>query len=243
MPKFKIPLPGNPFHKVDPYDYGDDDSEIDIDAMAANLESSSVSKKHEKHGLLKKSKVKHADDNTSDDLTDIEQLAIAQQKFKRQYKFRSIKHSINTELIFLVMIVAIYLVSAFFIKIYTIRGDGMAPSLIEGRHVIVNTLAYKKREPRRGDLISAGNRIYRVIGLPGEEVTLYSGRIYINDTITEETYLDPSIKTYIPDGFGTVSVPKDAYFVLCDNRNCYDDSRTMGMISKSDIEGRIVDTF
>ncbi|MBW3636035.1 MAG: signal peptidase I, partial [Armatimonadetes bacterium] len=78
--------------------------------------------------------------------------------------------------------------------------------------------------------------VKRIIGLPGEEIVLFRGRVYINKKLLSETYLANS-----PDAQDTAPMvlAPDHYYVMGDNRNFSDDSRANGPISEKDIRGRI----
>ena len=106
-------------------------------------------------------------------------------------------------------------------------------SLIEpGDRLFGNRLAYKFSDPERFDVIifkypvdEEQDYIKRVIGLPGETVTIEDAKIYINDSDTplEENYL-PEEWVIENDGY-RFEVPKDSYLVLGDNRNLSLDAR------------------
>ncbi|MBO5245681.1 MAG: signal peptidase I [Eubacterium sp.] len=106
-------------------------------------------------------------------------------------------------------------------------------SLIEpGDRLFGNRLAYKFSDPERFDVIifkypvdEEQDYIKRVIGLPGETVTIEDAKIYINDSDTplEEKYL-PEEWVIENDGY-RFEVPKDSYLVLGDNRNLSLDAR------------------
>ena len=92
--------------------------------------------------------------------------------------------------------------------------------------IVSNRLAYVTRDPARGDVIifRENGRILvkRVIGIPGDTVAFYGGRVILNSCLLEEPYLSDDIMT---DGDGFYTVPEGMYFVLGDNRDNSDDSR------------------
>ena len=126
-------------------------------------------------------------------------------------------------------------------------GDSMNPTLTNGDNLIVDKISYRFKDPRRFDVIvfpyQHAKRTYyikRIIGLPGEEVFIDdNGTIFINGRVLEEDYG----KEVILDA-GRASMPivlgSDEYFVMGDNRNNSQDSRStmVGNIKKRDIIGR-----
>ena len=110
-------------------------------------------------------------------------------------------------------------------------GDSMRPELKNGDVVLVNRLVYNAMTPKRGDIIAfkpngrenAHYYIKRIVGLPGETVTIRDGKVYINDS-TEPLRDDFCPETPVGD-FGPYEVPEGCYFMLGDNRNVSKDSR------------------
>lgn len=91
--------------------------------------------------------------------------------------------------------------------------------------------------------------IKRVIGLPGEKVTIQNGSVYINGELLQEPYLPAGLKTYMPIIYQAtfhegeeVTIPDDSYFVMGDNRNNSEDGRfeAVGFIKREDIKGRVL---
>lgn len=127
-------------------------------------------------------------------------------------------------------------------------GDSMDPTLKEGTSLLVNKLSYLRKGPERFDVIvfEENNNMHRyyhvkrVIGLPGETVQIVNGIVYINDVPLKETIKD------LPEMHlsGLVSEPmtldRDEYFVLGDNRNKSEDSRfaNVGNVTKKQIVGK-----
>jgi signal peptidase I len=77
--------------------------------------------------------------------------------------------------------------------------------------------------------------IKRVIGLPGDTITCRGGALYRNDQKVTENYLDPGVRT---DGCQTTKVGPGELYVMGDNRTNSQDSRSFGVIRRSDVVGR-----
>ncbi len=112
-----------------------------------------------------------------------------------------------------------------------IPSGSMENTLVEGDRVIGSRLSYKFHSPERGDVImfkfpddESRDFIKRVVGLPGETVTIKGGKVYIDDSNIplDENYLK---ETPFQEDIGPFEVPEDCYFVMGDNRNNSHDSR------------------
>lgn len=125
---------------------------------------------------------------------------------------------------------------------YEVIGDSMLPNFFTGEHIIVNRFAYYFGNPARGDVIvmidprdKTVNFIKRMIGLPGEQVQIKAGRVYINGTLIDEPY----IREFCPKNCdGNWSLKGDEYFVLGDNRPVSFDSHILGPIPRNLIVGQ-----
>ena len=152
-------------------------------------------------------------------------------------------------------------------KPYVIPSPSMEPTLhcakpvdfCEGRfsdRVIANRLAYRFRDPERGDIVvfkaprtaercgvgRAGSAfVKRIIGLPGELVSGSDGVIYINGDRLIEPYVDPSRRGHESGRWPRVA-PGD-YFVLGDNRVQSCDSRSWGTVRCSNLIGPAMLTY
>jgi signal peptidase I len=125
---------------------------------------------------------------------------------------------------------------------YVVDGQSMEPNLHTGQFLIVSRLAYKFGVPQRGDIIvfdfpgnPADDYVKRVIGLPGDTVTIQAGQIFINGNRLEEPYLPD--ERMLPTQ-GRWNVPDGSYFVLGDNRAHSSDSRRWGMLPEDAIIGK-----
>ncbi|MHB0877429.1 MAG: signal peptidase I [Anaerolineae bacterium] len=123
-----------------------------------------------------------------------------------------------------------------------VEGHSMEPTLHDGQHVMVNKLVYDLTEPKRGDIVvlrspEGGPKplIKRVIGLPGEQVRLVEGQVYVGDERLDESYLPAS---HGNETWGPYTLQPDEYLVLGDNRDNSNDSRRFGPIQRTAIIGK-----
>jgi len=133
------------------------------------------------------------------------------------------------------------LINLFMAQATRVYGQSMEPSLHTNQRLIVEKLSYHLHPPRRGDVVvlklnhdNSELLIKRVIGLPGEEVAIKEGRVFINGNPLEEPYLNQ----FTAGQMAPQMVPPLHVFVLGDNRGFSNDSRSFGMVDFSDIVGR-----
>jgi len=128
-----------------------------------------------------------------------------------------------------------------------IPSASMEDTVMAGDRIFGSRLAYKSEDPERYDIVifrypddESTLFIKRVIGLPGETVTITDGKVYIDDS-TEP--LDDSFCPETPTGdFGPYEVPEGCYFMLGDNREHSKDSRywTNTYVERDKILGKAV---
>jgi signal peptidase I len=148
---------------------------------------------------------------------------------------------------FLVLAVIIVLpVRLFVAQPFVVEGESMFPTFDSGDYLIVDELTYKFSVPRRGDVIVfryPGNEsvfyIKRVIGLPGETVSIDRGKVTItkadgNKITLDEPYVVAEDATYSE----STVIGANEYFVMGDNRPRSSDSRVWGLLPKREIMGR-----
>lgn len=123
-----------------------------------------------------------------------------------------------------------------------VDGSSMEPTLHSGEFVIVNKLSYKLGNPAQGEIVvfhfprdPEQEYIKRVIGLPGDQVIINQGKIFVNDRLVDEPYIaaDPTYE-------GTWIVPEGHLFVLGDNRNNSSDSHNWGTVPQEYVVGKAV---
>lgn len=116
----------------------------------------------------------------------------------------------------------------------------MLPTLQPGEFILVNKIEYKLSPIQRGDIIvfhyplnPSEDYIKRVIGIPGDTVTINNNHVMVNDQILTELYISAP-----PVYSGTWQVPEGKVFVLGDNRNQSSDSHSWGFVPFENIVGR-----
>lgn len=157
----------------------------------------------------------------------------------------NLKHSIFSILgevfqTILVSLAIFFFVYIFLVQPHRVKGESMMPNFHDGELLLTEKVTYRFSQPDRGDVIvfRAPNTtnvdyIKRVIGLPGEQVRVKDGSVFINGEKLDEPY-----ETQLTSGTEEVTIGEDQYFVLGDNRGASSDSRSFGLISKNAIRGR-----
>lgn len=143
-------------------------------------------------------------------------------------------------------------INTFIFNITYVKGDSMNPSLknkdrliVKKYGVVLNIEKYKRGDivvftsPAKGD-----SRLFikRVIGLPGDKINIMEGRLYIDDKLIEETYIDEGAFTESLIYGDDYLVSSDELFVVGDNRKprASNDSRLFSGVTFKDIKGKVV---
>jgi signal peptidase I len=151
---------------------------------------------------------------------------------------------------------------------FRVEGPSMEPGLHDGQYLLVNKAVYFKLDlgelskyipfigddgskflfhgPQRGDVIvfryprdPSRDFIKRVIGVPGDVVSIHDGKVAVNGLLLDESYLDETTRSDLDD---TV-VPDGSYFVLGDNRSNSSDSRSWGFVPEENIIGKAMFSY
>jgi signal peptidase I len=157
----------------------------------------------------------------------------------------------------------------FVMQNYSIASASMLPTFRIGDFVLATKVAYRDKEPARGDIVIVkapdqdGPWIKRIIGLPGDRIQLVDGVVWLNGKPVKRARVSASsdvegtvYREFLPNGrtFLTLDIADTEqddtaihrlspgkYFVLGDNRDNSDDSRmSLGDVDRSDILGQVV---
>ncbi len=141
----------------------------------------------------------------------------------------------------LIAVVLAFIIRLFVLEVFLVDGSSMEPTLQNRERLIVNKFQYFFQEPEHQDVLifSFSNDrdfIKRVIGVPGDEVAIRDGQVFVNGTPLEEDY----IRELTQGEYGPVNVPVDHFLVLGDNRNNSMDSRdpAVGFVTRENVKGK-----
>lgn len=150
-------------------------------------------------------------------------------------------------------IIVIALCLALLIRVFVaepryIPSDSMLPTLEMGDRLVVEKISYRFRPPATGEIIvfdppqqlqTLGYAkdqafIKRIIGEPGQIVSIANGKVYLNGEPLQEDYIaEPPAYQW-----GPFQVPSEEFFVMGDNRNDSNDSHIWGFLPRKNIIGR-----
>jgi signal peptidase I len=140
-------------------------------------------------------------------------------------------------------IVIALLIHLFLAQATRVYGSSMQPNLHTNERLVVEKVSYRFHGPRRGDIVVLQDPdggpdllIKRVVGLPGERVTVADGRVFVDGAPLDEPYLNQATAS----NGRAWSVPPLHVFVMGDNRGASRDSRVFGPIPLDSILGRAV---
>ena len=146
----------------------------------------------------------------------------------------------------IVVIIIILFLMIYVVSVTQVVGNSMNSTLENGDVLILNKFKYRFTDIKRGDIISleyADTKylIKRVIGLPGDKVSIRDNTLYINGELYVENYLDEGLEydDFDLSSLGYDTIPEDMYLVLGDNREDSLDSREIGLISKDEVIGKV----
>jgi signal peptidase I len=164
-------------------------------------------------------------------------------------------------------------IQAFLVKPYRIPSESMEPTLQVGQRVLVNRIGTRFSDPKVGDILvfhppkgSEDNRcgvppvpgracakptlgrsdvnfIKRVVGVPGDTIAIRDGHVIRNGKPQTEKFIKPCTGGEECSFPRPITVPKDDYFMMGDNRGSSDDSRFWGPVPKKWVIGAAFATY
>lgn len=148
----------------------------------------------------------------------------------------------------IIIILGFFISYTFLFRPFQMAGNGMYPTYHDGEYLLTETFAHTFQ---RGDIVifagpnNEGKYFnQRIIGMPGDTITVIDGDVYIDNKILDEhSYLAKDIKTFSGPFLQedkSVTVPPDDYITLGDNRPFSADSRDWGFVPKKNIIGKVL---
>jgi signal peptidase I len=152
----------------------------------------------------------------------------------------------NLQLVVIALCLAL-LIRTFVAEPRYIPSDSMLPTLQMGDRVVVDKISYRFHPPTTGDIVVfdppeqlqmlgyAKDQAFikRIIGEPGQTVSITKGKVYLNNKPLKEDYIaEPPTYKLAP-----AQVPEEEFFVMGDNRNDSNDSHVWGFLPKNNIIG------
>jgi signal peptidase I len=164
-------------------------------------------------------------------------------------------------------------IQAFLVKPFRIPSESMVPTLDIGQRVLVDRVSLRFGDPGRGDVMvfkppkgadesacgashpedspcprhtpdkSKTNFIKRVVGLPGDHLSVRRGRVYINGKLQKEPFIRADASCSICNLPRPITIPKGEYYMMGDNRGESADSREWGPVPKKWFIGKAFFTY
>src|SRR5579863_401229 len=150
-------------------------------------------------------------------------------------RFRLVREVIET----IVLTILMFLVIRFAVQNFNVEGTSMEPRLHNGELILVDKWTYLFHPPQRGDVIvfvappiPSEDFVKRIIGIPGDKITINNTVVSVDGVTLKETYVDPIDQgnPYYNGSVYKTTVPANSYFVLGDDRVRSDDSRAWGVV-------------
>ena len=175
-------------------------------------------------------------------------MAVSKEQWRRRkffdlryIRYESRRHYVVAGIFFL-SILFYFICEHYVISIGIVRDRSMQPLVSDGNTFLVNKYIYFCVPPSRGDIVILARNLYidgqyvkRIVGMPGEIISMRNGRVYINGKLLPEPY---AVGDTFPD-MAPMRIGEDQYFVLGDNRMISEDSRYFGCVPRRNIEGKI----
>jgi signal peptidase I len=156
-------------------------------------------------------------------------------------RWRLVREIIET----VVLTALMFFIIRFAIQNFYVEGMSMEPTLHDRELILVDKWSYLFHPPERGDIIvfvappdPRQNYVKRVIGIPGDVITIQGTTVIVDGVTLHETYVDPRRQGNPYASFTNRVVPPGEYFVLGDNRAGSSDSRDWGFVPAQNIIGR-----
>src|ERR1700742_2557442 len=144
---------------------------------------------------------------------------------------------------FIISVMASFFIITFLYQPVKVEGTSMQPELRDQDRLFVNKFAYNFEKISRGDVVvfyyprdTQKSYIKRVIALPGDDIRIDDGRVFVNGQRIDESYVPKRFRDM--RSMADMVVPPNEYFVMGDHRSISSDSRDFGPVTRELIYGR-----
>jgi signal peptidase I len=176
-----------------------------------------------------------SDDQVRDNTTTNRRVSMRRRFFEARFWLRDL----------ILAVLLSFIVIVFLYQPVQVEGTSMMPRLENHERIFINKFVYRFEPIERGDIVvfwypldPSKSYIKRVVGLPGDGVSISNGRVYVNGRRLEEAYLPPEYVDH--QSYPTAVVEPDHYYVLGDHRESSNDSRVWGTVDRRYIYGKAV---
>lgn len=147
----------------------------------------------------------------------------------------------------LIALIIVIPIRFFIAQPFIVSGTSMFPTFHNKDYLIVDEISYKIGNPHRGDVVifkypkdTTKYFIKRIIGLPGETISIKAGKITIKNGDNKDGIVldEPYVENHSEDSMGEKVIGNDEFFVLGDNRTASSDSRYWGVLPRKLMTGR-----
>ena len=144
-----------------------------------------------------------------------------------------------------VAVITVFIIRTFLIQPFLVSGASMEPNFGNGNYLLIDEITYRFREPKRGEVVviryplePSTFYIKRIVGLPGETLSIEDGQVSVVGGNTKEVLGEDYLPEYVKTrGNTTITLGETEYFLLGDNRNYSYDSRSWGSLDRKLIVG------
>ncbi len=149
----------------------------------------------------------------------------------------------------ILVVVVLIVINTYWVSIFVVDGISMEPNLHDNEIALMNKTHFRGEEaPKRGEVVvvkypgdpNKKRYVKRVIGLPGETLSIKKNKIYINNNLLKETYLPVDLMLGDDESW---LLGASQYFLMGDNREFSNDSRVFGVVEQRFFIGKVTNVL